>query len=105
MLITYRRTGGLFALLTLAAVAVAATVLTVAVAAIVLAVVVAIASVLVIGRAVVPRSWRRDRPVLPKTPWPRETIDTTAVTSISSSDTHNVSSDTDNVPRMDDSTR
>jgi len=98
MLITYRRTGGLFALLTLAGVAVAATVLTVAVAAIVLAVAVAIASVLVIGRAVVPRSWRRDRSVLPKTPWPHETIDTTAVTAISSSDTHNV-------PRMDDSTR
>ena len=98
MLITYRRTGGLFALLTLAGAAVAATVLTVAVAAIVLAVAVAIASVLVIGRAVVPRSWRRDRPVLRKTPWPHETIDTTAVTAISSSDTHNV-------PRTDDSTR
>ena len=98
MLITYRRTGGLFALLTLAGVAVAATVLTVAVAAIVLAVAVAIASVLVIGRAVTPRSWRRDRPVLAKTPWPHGTIDTTAVTAISSSDTHNV-------PHMDDSTR
>jgi hypothetical protein len=98
MLIACRRTGGLFALLTLAGAAVAATVLTVAVAAIVLAVAVATASVLVIGRAVVPRLWRRDRPVLPKTPLPHETIDTTAVTAISSSDTHNV-------PRMDDSTR
>jgi hypothetical protein len=97
MLITYRRTGGLFALLTLAGVAVAVTVLTVAVAAIVLAVGVAITSVVVLGCAVVPRSWR-GRPVLPKTPWPRETIDTTAVIAISSSDTHNV-------PRMDDSTR
>ena len=52
MLITYRRTGGLFALLTLAGVAVAATVLTVAVTAIVLAVAVAIASVVVLRRAV-----------------------------------------------------
>jgi hypothetical protein len=98
MLITYRRTGGPFALLTLAGVAVAATVLTVAVAAVVLAAAVAIASVLVIGRAVAPRSWRRDRPVLPKTPWPHETIHTTAVTAISCSGTPNV-------PRMDDSTR
>src|SRR4051812_25591312 len=98
MLITYRRTGGLFALLTLAAIAVAATVLTVALAALVLAVAVAIASVLFMGRAVVPRSWRRHRPVLAKTPWPHETIDTTPVTAISSSDTHNV-------PRTDDSTR
>ena len=94
MLIAYRRTGGLLALLTLAAVAVAATVVTVAVAAIaaiVLAVAAAIASVVVIGRAVAPRSWRRDRPVLPKTPWPHETIDTTAVTAISSSDTERAS--------------
>ena len=98
MLITYRRTGGLFALLALAGIAVAVTVLTVAVAAIVLAVAVAIASVVVLGPAVVPRSWRRDRPVLPKTPWPHETIDTTAVTAISSSDPQNV-------PRMDDTTR
>ena len=96
MLIIYRRTGSLFTLLALAGVVVAATVLTVAVAAMVLAVAVAIASVLVIGRAVVPGSSRRDRPVLPKTPWAHETVDTTAVTAISSSDTHT---------RMDDSTR
>jgi hypothetical protein len=97
MLITYRRTGGLFALLTLAGVAVAATVLTVAVTAIVLAVAVAIASVVVLGRAVAPRSWR-DRPVLPKTAWPHETIDTPAVAAISSSETHNM-------PCIDNSTR
>jgi hypothetical protein len=96
MLITYRRTGGLFALLTLAAVAVAATVLTVAVAAIVLAVAAAIAAPVVVGRAVLPRSWR-NRAAAPKIPWPHETIDTTAVTASSSSDTRNV-------PRMNDRT-
>ena len=99
MLITYRRTGGLLALLALAAVAVGATVLTVAVAAILVAVAAAIASTVVLGRAVLPRSWR-NRTVAPKRPWPYETIDTTAMTASSASDTRNV-------PRMDadDSTR
>jgi hypothetical protein len=97
MLITYRRTGGLFALLTLAAVAAAATVLTVAVAAIVLTVAFAIASAALLGRAVLPRSWRNCT-VPTAALWPHETIDTTAVTAI-------VSSDTPNLPRMDDGTR
>ena len=89
MLITYRRTGGLPTFLALAAVAAAATVVTVGVAAV-------ITSVVVLGRAVLPRSWR-NRTVALKTPWPHQTIDTTAVTAISS--------DTGYVPRTDDSTR
>ena len=86
MLITYHRAGRLFALLTLAAVAAAATVLTVVVAAIVLAVALAIASAALLGRAVLPRS-SRNCTVPTATPWPHKTIDTTAVTAIGSSDT------------------
>lgn len=94
---TYRRTRGLFALLTVTAVALAATVLTVAVAAIVLAVAVAAAVPVVLGRAVLPRSWRN--PAVPtSTPWPHETIDTTAVTMIGSSDAPNLAR-TDGSPR------
>ncbi|MBI2187291.1 MAG: hypothetical protein HYU37_09275 [Acidobacteria bacterium] len=78
MLITYRRTGGLFALLTLAAFALAATVLTIAVAATVLIVAVAIAAAARVGRAVLPRAWR-NRTVPSATPWPYQTIDATAV--------------------------
>ena len=78
MLITYRRTGGLFALLTFAAVALAATVLTVAVAATVLIVAVAVAAVAILARMVLPTS-SRHHTVPPATPWPHETIEGTIV--------------------------
>ena len=74
MLITYRRTSGLFALLTLAAVAVAATLLTVVVAATILIAAVAVAAVVLLTRALLPASWRRHR-VPPATPWPGDTIE------------------------------
>ena len=93
MLITYRRTGGLLALLTLTA-ALAATVLTIAVAA---TLAVAIAAAALVGRAVLPRSWR-NRTVPSATPWPHKTIDATAVDATSSSETRNL-------PRMDDNSR
>ena len=89
MLITYRRTGGLFALLSLAIVALAATVLTIAVAA-TLAVAMAVAAL--VGRAVLPRSWR-NRTVPSATPWPHETIDATVVDATSSSETRNLPMD------------
>jgi len=94
MLITYRRTSGLFALLTLAAVVLAATVLTVAVAATV-TVAAATAAAAFIGRAMLPRK----RMVSSAAPWSRETIDATVVNATSSS------SDTRDLPRMDGSTR
>lgn len=98
MLITYRRTGGLFAVLTLAAVAAAVTVLTAAVAAIVLAVAAAIASAALLGRAVLPCSLRNCTVPTAARWWPHDTIDTTAVTAIGSSDIPNL-------PRMDDGAR
>jgi hypothetical protein len=85
MLITYRRTGGMFALLTLAAVAFAATVLTVAAAAVILIVALTVTAVAFVGRAVLPTSWRYHA-VPPATPWPQETIETTAVNPAGSSD-------------------
>ncbi len=78
MLITYRRTGGVFALLTLVAIALAATVLTVAVAATVLVVALVLAAAALLARAVLPKSWRRQA-VPPPSPWPHETIEATAV--------------------------
>jgi hypothetical protein len=54
MFITYRRTGGIFALLTFAAVAFAATVLTVVVAATVLIVALGTAAAVLLARAVLP---------------------------------------------------
>jgi hypothetical protein len=77
MQITYRRAGGGFALLTVAAVLVA-TVLTVIVGAALLIVGVAIATVFLLARAVLPTSWRR-RQEAPATPWPHETIEATVV--------------------------
>ena len=74
MLITYRRTGGVFALLTLVAVALAATVVTVVVATTILIAAVGVAAVAVLARAVLPASWRRHR-VPPAAPWPGETIE------------------------------
>jgi hypothetical protein len=85
MFITYRRTGGIFALLTLAAVAFAAAVLTVAAAAAILIVALAVTAAAILGRAVLPTSWRRHT-VPPATPWPQETIETTAVNPAGSSD-------------------
>ena len=94
MFITYRRTGGLFALLTLATVALAATVLTIAVAAILA---VAIAAAALVGRAVLPRSWR-NRTVPSASPWPHKTIDATVVDATTSSETRNL-------PRIGDNSR
>lgn len=59
MIVTYRRTGGLFLLFTVAAVALVATVVTVAAAALVLIVAVAGGAAALLVRAVLPRSWRR----------------------------------------------
>ena len=82
MLITYRRTGGVFALLTLAAVALAATVLTIAVTAtlliVALAVTVAVAVAVPLVRMVLPGTWRRHK-VPPQAPWPHDTIEGTVV--------------------------
>jgi hypothetical protein len=78
MFITYRRTGGVFALLTFAAVALATTLLTVAVVATVLIVAVAVAAAALVARAVLPASsWYHT--VSPAAPWPQETIETTVV--------------------------
>jgi hypothetical protein len=90
MVITYRRTGGLFMLLAVAAAALAATVLTVAVAGTLLIVATAIAAVALFGHAVLPQRWRR-RTVPPVTRWPHRTIDATVVTATSSSDTQPLS--------------
>lgn len=79
MIITYRRTGGVLALVALAAAALALTVLTVAVVGTLLVVTAALAAVALLGRALLPRRWRR-RTVPPATPWPHETIETTATT-------------------------
>jgi hypothetical protein len=85
MVITYRRTGGMFALLTLAAVTFAAAVLTVTAAAVILIVALAVATAALLVRAVLPRSWRRQT-VAPATTWPQETIDATVVNPTGSSD-------------------
>lgn len=85
MLITYRRTRGVFALLTIAAVALAATILTVAVAATVLIVALAVAAAALVARAVLPTS-PQYHTVPPATPWPQETIETTVVNPTGSSD-------------------
>jgi hypothetical protein len=89
MLMTYCRTGGVFALLTLATVALAATVLTVVVAATLLIVAVSIAAAALVGRAVLPRSWR-NRTVPSASPWPHQTIDATVVDVTSSSYTRDL---------------
>ena len=78
MFIAYRRTGGVLALLAVAAVAVVGTVLTVVVGATVLVGVLAVAAVALVARAVLPASVWPSR-VGPVTPWPQETIETTAV--------------------------
>ena len=85
MFITYRRTGGVFAVLVIAAVAFAATVLTVAVAATVLIVAVVVAAAALVVRMVLPGS-SRHHTVPPATPWPHETIEATIVNPTDSSD-------------------
>ena len=77
-IITYRRTGGIFALLAFGAAALAATVLTVAVAAILLIGALAMTLAARLARAVLPASWRRHT-VPAATPWPQETIEGTVV--------------------------
>jgi len=85
MYITYRRTGGVFALLTFAAVALAATVLSVAVAATLLVAALAVGTVALVARVVLPRaSWQST--VHPVTPWLQETIETTTLNPARSSD-------------------
>jgi hypothetical protein len=78
MFITYRRAGGILALLTFAAVAFAATVLTVVVAATVLIVALGAAAAVHLARAVLPASWRHHT-IPPPTPWPADTIEATVV--------------------------
>ena len=85
MVITYRRTGGMFALLVLAAVAFGAALLTVTAAAAILIVALAVATAGLLARAVLPRSWRRQA-VPPATTWPQETIDATVVNPTDPSD-------------------
>jgi hypothetical protein len=72
--ITYRRSGGLFARLTLAATVMAAVALGIAL----LIGVATIGAVALLVRAMLPTSWRRQTE--PATPWPKETIDATVVT-------------------------
>ncbi len=79
MFIIYRRTGGVLATLTFAAVVLSATVLTAAVAAVVLLVGLSIVATVLLMRAVLPKSWRRHRVPSP-TPGPLETIDASVVT-------------------------
>lgn|SRR5687768_6992702 len=80
MFISYRRSGGMLALLTFAAVALAATVLTVAVAATVLIVGVAVTAATLLVRAVLPGSRsRRPDTVSPAAPWAQDTIEGTVV--------------------------
>jgi hypothetical protein len=78
MFISYRRTGGVLALLTFAAVALAATVFTAVVGATVLVVALVVAAITSVARAVLPA-----RPghhtVRPPTAWPDETFEATVV--------------------------
>ena len=85
MFITYRRTGGIFALLTFAAVAFAATVLTVVVAATLLIVALGTAAAVLLARAVLPASWWHHTIPWP-TPRPSDTIEATVVHPTGSSD-------------------
>lgn len=78
MRITYHRTGGLLTLLFLGVVGLAATVVTVAAAAALLIVGVAGAAVLLLARALLPRSWRRQT-VAPTTSGPQDIIEGTVV--------------------------
>ena len=78
-------TGGVFALLTLAAVALAAMVLTVTMGAIAVILALAVAAAALVIRVVsLPWSWRHRIP--PATPWPGETFEATVVNPTASSD-------------------
>ena len=78
MVITYRRKGGWFLLLLTLAAVLAATVLTVVVGVALLIGGVAIGTLVLLARAVLPASWRR-QPARPGTPWPQDTIEATVV--------------------------
>ena len=80
MFIAYRRTGGIFALIAIAAVALVATVLTVAGAAVVLIGALVVGAAVILVRAVLP-TWGRRRTVPSPTYWPGETIDASVVES------------------------
>src|SRR5687768_14511691 len=80
--ITYRRTGGVFALIVFAVVAVAAAVFAAAAALTVLAVMLVVGAVALVARAMllVPRPWRRSAAAPPQVqPWTGDTIDATVV--------------------------
>src|SRR5688500_8319363 len=83
--ITYRRTGGVCALLMFAVVALAATTLAAAVTAALLIGAVTIGTLALLVRALWPGSWRR-RPVPLPRPWRGQTIDVTPVHPTRSSD-------------------
>ncbi len=78
MRITYHRTGGLLTLLLLGVAGLAAVLATMAVAATLLIVGVASAAVVLLARALLPRSWRR-RSVPPLAQEPPEIIEGTVV--------------------------
>ena len=84
MLISYRRTGGVFSLIMLM-VAVAAMAFAVVVGATLLLVAAALGVVVLLVRAVLPASWRRPTPRA-ATPWPQETIEGPIVESRESTD-------------------
>jgi hypothetical protein len=79
--ITYRRSGGIFALIVFAVVAIAATVFAAAAALTALAVLVVAGAVALVARALLPRSWRRRAAAAPPQvqPWSGDTIDATVV--------------------------
>lgn len=78
MVIVYRRTGGVLALLILGVVVLAVTVLTTALVGVLLLVGIAVGAAALLARAVLPRS-RWSQPVPPPTAWPRETIEASVV--------------------------
>jgi len=83
MFITYRRTGGMFT-----AIALAATMLIVTVAAAILLIVASLTAAAVwAARAVLPRSWRH-RTGPPAVPWAHETIEATVVRPTTSTERH-----------------
>lgn len=97
MFITYRRTGGVLALLAFAAVAIAATLFAVVVAVAALIVIVAAAAVVLVARAVLPASWRR-RASSSSGRVALETIETTAVDASEWSDDRALPADSDTRP-------
>jgi hypothetical protein len=78
MFIGCRRTGGVLAFMTFAAVALAAAVFAVVVGAIVLIVALAVAGVASVARAILPARPGRHNG-RPASPWPHETFDATVV--------------------------